>query len=79
MTEVTCARVKLTVQSRDGRSAIGWGETPLNVQWAWPSSLSYSERHDRMVDFCRRVADACVGFEVLGHPMGLNTGQEVQR
>lgn len=69
MTEVTCARARITVQSRDGKRAVGWGETPLNVQWAWPSPLSYSKRHDRMVDFCRRVADAWVDFDVSGHPM----------
>ncbi|MFM8878425.1 MAG: hypothetical protein ACKOKG_04720, partial [Verrucomicrobiota bacterium] len=32
LTSVTCARVRLTVQGSDGRSASGWGETPLSVQ-----------------------------------------------
>ena len=36
-TEVTCARVKMTVEDRAGRRAEGWGETPLSVQWVWPS------------------------------------------
>ena len=53
LTEVTCARVKLTVEDRRGRRAVGWGETPLSVQWAWPSHLSYRERHETMVGFCR--------------------------
>jgi hypothetical protein len=35
---VTCARVRVTVEDRSGRRAEGWGETPLSVQWAWPSS-----------------------------------------
>ena len=45
-TEVTCARVKMTVEDRRGRRADGWGETPLSVQWVWPSQLGYEERHD---------------------------------
>ena len=32
LTEVTCARVRLTVEDRSGRTAQGWGETPLSVQ-----------------------------------------------
>ena len=53
MTEVTCARVRLTVADSSGRTADGWGETPLSVQWVWPSGLSYAERHDALLDFCR--------------------------
>ncbi|MFT5328247.1 MAG: L-alanine-DL-glutamate epimerase-like enolase superfamily enzyme, partial [Planctomycetaceae bacterium] len=69
LTEVTCARVKVTVEGRDGRTAHGWGETPLNVQWAWPSSLTYAARLDRMVDFCRRIGAEWAEFEVIGHPL----------
>ena len=73
LTEVTCARVRVTVEGRDGRAAHGWGETPLNVQWAWPSSLTYAARHDRMVDFCRRIASAWADFEVTGHPLEIGS------
>ena len=45
LTHVTCARVRLEVSDRRGRRAVGWGETPLSVQWVWPSALSYEERH----------------------------------
>jgi L-alanine-DL-glutamate epimerase-like enolase superfamily enzyme len=69
LTEVTCARVKVTVEGRDGRTAHGWGETPLNVQWAWPSWLTYAARLDRMVDFCRQIGAAWAEFEVTGHPL----------
>jgi hypothetical protein len=44
LTEVTCARVRVRVVDRRGQSAEGWGETPLSVQWVWPSALSYHER-----------------------------------
>jgi L-alanine-DL-glutamate epimerase-like enolase superfamily enzyme len=74
LTEVTCARVRVTVRSQDGRTASGWGETPLNVQWAWPSSLSYADRLDRMVNFCQEVAAAWASFGATGHP--LETGSD---
>jgi L-alanine-DL-glutamate epimerase-like enolase superfamily enzyme len=57
-TEVTCARVKLTVEDRRGKRSSGWGETPLSVQWVWPSSLSYEERHDALRALCLKIAAA---------------------
>ncbi len=57
-TEVTCARVKMTVEDRMGRRAEGWGETPLSVQWVWPSTLSYEERHEALKALCAEIARA---------------------
>jgi len=68
-THVTCARVKLTVADPSGRTAEGWGETPLSVHWAWPSSLSYEVRHDALKDLCLRLAGAWAGFDSSGHPI----------
>src|SRR5580693_10383817 len=68
-TEVTCARVKMTVEDARGRRADGWGETPLSVQWVWPSQLSYEERHEALRDLCVRIARACLAMPVeAGHP-----------
>jgi L-alanine-DL-glutamate epimerase-like enolase superfamily enzyme len=69
VTGVVCARVQLTVTGRDGRSAAGWGETPLSVTWAWPSSLSYQHRLDAMKAFCAQLADAWTNFAGWGHPV----------
>ena len=69
LTSVTCARVALTVQDREGRRAIGWGETPLSVQWGWPSTLSYVERYARLLAFCSALAGEWAGFEQVGHPL----------
>ena len=69
LTSVTCARVRLEVSDGRGRVAEGWGETPLSVQWAWPSTLSYSERHEVMKRFCRMLAAAWVDFSEAGHPI----------
>src|SRR5881394_1980772 len=51
-TSVTCARVRLVVTDSQGRTAEGWGETPLSVQWVWPSQSPYQERHEILKQFC---------------------------
>jgi L-alanine-DL-glutamate epimerase-like enolase superfamily enzyme len=68
-TYVTCARVWVQVTDTLGRTAEGWGETPLSVQWVWPSKLGYEPRHVAMKKFCVRLAEALPGFASVGHPM----------
>jgi L-alanine-DL-glutamate epimerase-like enolase superfamily enzyme len=77
LTSVTCARVRMIVADRAGRTMDGWGETPLSVQWAWPSSLPYSVRHEAMQEFCRVTAKAWVEFGEVGH--ALEVGDAVGR
>jgi L-alanine-DL-glutamate epimerase-like enolase superfamily enzyme len=69
LTSVTCARVCMEVADRRGRRARGWGETPLSVQWVWPSALSYAERHGALQAFCRMLAEAWAEFDAMGHPV----------
>src|SRR5262245_5266116 len=69
VTSVTCARVCLTVTGAADRTAEGWGETPLSVQWVWPSRLAYELRHDALKQFCLLLAEAWAGFDATGHPM----------
>ncbi|HMO66481.1 MAG TPA: hypothetical protein PKE47_14885 [Verrucomicrobiota bacterium] len=71
LTEVTCARVRLTVADRSGRTAEGWGETPLSVQWGWPSARPYAERLAALRDLCRRLTAAWPAFGEAGHPLEL--------
>ncbi len=67
-TEVTCARVRLTVADAHGREADGWGETPLSVQWVWPNALSYESRHIALKNFTFRLAQVWnEEIDVLGH------------
>ena len=69
LTEVTCARACVTVRNRQGRRAAGWGETPLSVQWVWPSRVTYEKRHEALRGFCTRLASEFVAFGVWGHPL----------
>ena len=68
-TETCCARVSLRVEDSAGKSAWGWGETPLMSQWFWVSSLPLSERLQSLKDFTIRLAKAWQDFELSGHCM----------
>ena len=74
---VTCARVELTVADGAGRTAAGWGETPLSVQWVWPSALSYGERHEALKEFTELLAKRWAEYPGSGHPMEL--GRDFQQ
>ncbi len=69
VTYVTCARACVTVSDAAGRTARGWGETPLSVTWVWPSTLSYEDRHEAMKRFCEMLATAWAQWDRCGHPM----------
>ncbi len=69
LTEVTCARVAMRVEDGEGNSTIGWGETPLNVQWVWPSERPYVERYQHIVSFTRKIAHLYKNFDKAGHPI----------
>lgn len=69
LTHVTCARVCVTVSDSQGRTATGWGETPLSVQWVWPSATSYDTRLAALQRFCNTLMDAWSSQETPGHPI----------
>src|SRR5882762_9219206 len=75
-TSVTCARACVTVADHHGRHAEGWGETPLSVQWVWPSALGYEVRHGVVKEFCLLLAKEWSSFPATGHPMEI--GHEFQ-
>ncbi len=72
LTEVTCARVRVWVKMESGRTAEGWGETPLSVQWVWPSQVSHDERGRTLKDFCRLIGKSFAQFDVAGHPFEIS-------
>ena len=73
VTEITCVRVCLAVQDSKGSQAKGWGETPISVQWAWPSASSFDLRLRSMTAFCRQLAQAWPQFSCSGHPMEIGS------
>lgn len=69
VTEVTCARVCMRVANANGKTAEGWGETPLSVSWVWPSQLSYETRLEALKTFTLQIAPAWFDVESSGHPL----------
>ncbi len=69
LTHVTCARACVRVADSAGRTAEGWGETPLSVQWVWPSKTPYEERHEALKQFCILLTELWAGISKSGHPI----------
>src|SRR3954466_14530723 len=71
LTQVTCARARVVVTNRGGKTAEGWGETPLRVQWAWPSNIPSEEREQALKQFCIEIAELWASLKDFGHPIEL--------
>lgn len=69
-----CIRVKVKVSDAKGKTAAGWGETPLAVLWSWPSSMLPGQRAAVMKEFCHRLTEAWSGFNQSGHPLEIGYG-----
>ena len=59
----------MVVADAEGRTAEGWGETPLSVQWVWPDQLTYEMRHEALKNFRIKLTDAWANFDHFGHPI----------
>lgn len=68
---VICARASVTVEGADGKTATGWGETPLAVAWFWPADFDFADREDALQRFTVRLAEEWERTEDSGHPIEL--------
>lgn len=66
---VTCARVRVVIEGNHGKTAIGWGETPVAVAWVWPAALPYEDRYQALKDFTLAIAKDLVAASGSGHAM----------
>lgn len=73
LTSVVCGRVCMTVENSNGQTATGWGETPLSVQWVWPSSVGYELRCNALKEFCKVLCKAWAGFNCTGHAVEIGS------
>lgn len=71
LTSVTCARVCVTVRDHAGNTARGWGETPLSVQWVWPSDMAYAPREASIIEFTKTLCQTWAQRDDTGHPIEL--------
>jgi L-alanine-DL-glutamate epimerase-like enolase superfamily enzyme len=69
LTSATVLRVAMEVADENNRTAEGWGETPLSVQWVWPSPIPYSVRHEALIEFSLELARSWAGYPAQGHPL----------
>lgn len=69
---VTCARASVTIEDGNGKTATGWGETPLSVAWVWPSSLDYEDRHEALKSFTKAIAEELPKSNTIGHPIEIS-------
>ncbi len=69
LTHLLSARVSLQVRNAAGQTSEGWGETPLSVQWAWPSPAAHQQRLDTLQRFCSLLAKQWTTFPGHGHPL----------
>src|SRR5438874_2622754 len=60
-----------TVETRDGKTAEGFGSMPLSNVWAFPSKMPYEATLGAMKDVAGRVAEIYTGCTDLGHPIDL--------
>ena len=71
LTSVTCSRIRLETRASSGSKVTGWGETPLSVQWVWPSMLPYTERHEALMAFSESLVAAWTDWEREGDALEL--------
>lgn len=66
---VTVARVAVAVETTAGHRGVGWGETPLAVQWGWPSTDPFPPRLAAMIQLAQDCGRGLVASGLAGHAL----------
>ncbi len=63
---------QVTVESRDGKHASGFGSMPVGNIWAWPSPAVSPEQGEKaMLEFAEEVVRLSETYDEFGHPVDL--------
>lgn len=64
--------VQVTVESRGGKHAVGFGSMPVGNIWAWPSAAVSPEQAEKgMLEFAEDVVRLSETYDEFGHPLDL--------
>ena len=79
VTECTLLNVDCVVETRDGRTARGFGSMPLGNTWSYPSAAMDNEQTlGAMKALADRCAQICESHTECGHPIDLGLQLEEQ-
>src|SRR5262245_21746179 len=73
----TILNVKVTVRTRDGKAAKGFGSMPLGNVWSFPSrEMTYGDTLNAMKSLAERIAKTASDYKEFGHPIDINSALE---
>ncbi|HKQ89685.1 MAG TPA: enolase C-terminal domain-like protein [Blastocatellia bacterium] len=73
----TILNVNVTVRTRDGKTAKGFGSMPLGNVWSFPSrEMPYNATLNAMKSLVERIAELTSGYKEYGHPIDINVELE---
>jgi L-alanine-DL-glutamate epimerase-like enolase superfamily enzyme len=73
----TILNVNVTVRTRDGKTAKGFGSMPMGNVWSFPSrDMAYNTTLVAMKELAERIAGITSGYKEYGHPIDINAALE---
>src|SRR5262245_22361893 len=69
----TILNVSVTVRTRDGKTAKGFGSMPMGNVWSFPSrEMLYNTTLNAMKSLAEGIAKITFGHKEFGHPIDIN-------
>ncbi len=73
----TILNVNVTVRTRDGKTAKGFGSMPLGNVWSFPSrEMSYNTTLSAMKQLSERISKITANYREYGHPIDIDNALE---